>query len=623
MAMLRHKHMGLSRNFSEYRNFTKNTVIYPHNDMTKFQNFRNAKQLLVQGNRRMWNTLKNDKFKNSVKTYLGIKEKEWNFHNVSQIDRISSPEVHRKDIEDSMKSFGWTNDLIDAKEHQQDTGGANVRSALSKLGFNDLKSLYSTIPKADINSEKGRIHTKIFKESNKGKSPYHGIEYEDFPESKQHPEPIGYFSEDWSDIEDKKEAANRRKQLLRNEKIFEETGMTPEPIANSPDDSDWEHTAIIYHPGTHLIPQWLRAEFRQLKLKLQRHTYSRTHIDVFREKFDGQKSPFKLFDVKGRIQAKDYKLQESEVKPRVPSFKQLMQTSEEKISLNHPDLEYQLQRDNYEGNEHFVPRYMHKDHTQEDFDWGFTDKIEDSVIPQAYYGEMNPRLDPKLAVEWSDLGHESMAKINFEPKPKNKVAARIHAMVKTDGFFDHFLDNQITYWGELFVGLNQVGGEKYRPARVKAVLPWEYMIAEVFRPKEDIRDNDPIADSKGRSYATGKRKKAFAHCYVVPGTGRITVNGMNMTEYFYDMVSRDRLVRPFKVTDTMCELDAKVFVRGGGIMGKSDAAMLAIAHAVGKQYPALKPFLRKFGLLKQDIRNVEQKKTSHYKARKSYPWVKR
>jgi len=96
-----------------------------------------------------------------------------------------------------------------------------------------------------------------------------------------------------------------------------------------------------------------------------------------------------------------------------------------------------------------------------------------------------------------------------------------------------------------------------------------------------------------------------------------------MGEYFHDSVSRDRLVRPFRYSNTLNQYDAVLSIRGGGIMGQSDAGKLAIAHAMAKMVPRMKEFLSRGDMLKQDIRNVERKKTSRYKARKSYTWVKR
>ena len=59
---------------------------------------------------------------------------------------------------------------------------------------------------------------------------------------------------------------------------------------------------------------------------------------------------------------------------------------------------------------------------------------------------------------------------------------------------------------------------------------------------------EPKKDAQGRSYATGKRKNAVARVWVKPGTGKITVNGKDSTQYFARPVLRMVIGQPFTAT---------------------------------------------------------------------------
>ena len=76
---------------------------------------------------------------------------------------------------------------------------------------------------------------------------------------------------------------------------------------------------------------------------------------------------------------------------------------------------------------------------------------------------------------------------------------------------------------------------------------------------------EPKRDALGRSYATGKRKDAVARVWVKPGSGKVTVNGRDVTEYFARPVLRMVLGQAFKVANVDGQFDVVATVKGGGL----------------------------------------------------------
>ncbi len=81
-------------------------------------------------------------------------------------------------------------------------------------------------------------------------------------------------------------------------------------------------------------------------------------------------------------------------------------------------------------------------------------------------------------------------------------------------------------------------------------------------------------------YGTGRRKNAIARVRLVPGTGKVTVNGREAVEYFGREALVDYAKTPFKVTDTMDHFDVIARCNGGGISGQAGALRLGIARAL-------------------------------------------
>jgi len=123
--------------------------------------------------------------------------------------------------------------------------------------------------------------------------------------------------------------------------------------------------------------------------------------------------------------------------------------------------------------------------------------------------------------------------------------------------------------------------------------------------------------------ATGRRKTAVARVRLVPGTGRIIVNGRDAVEYFGRPLVLKTLQQPLEVTDTLGKFDVSVNVCGGGITGQAEATRHGIARAlllVSEEYR--KP-LKQAGLLTRDPRMKERRKYGLKKARKAPQFSKR
>jgi small subunit ribosomal protein S9 len=130
-------------------------------------------------------------------------------------------------------------------------------------------------------------------------------------------------------------------------------------------------------------------------------------------------------------------------------------------------------------------------------------------------------------------------------------------------------------------------------------------------------------DQYGRAYATGKRKDAVARVWVKPGSGRITVNDKEYTEYFGRPVLQMIIRQPILLTDRNGQFDILATVSGGGLSGQAGALRHGISKALTYYEPELRSVLKKGGFLTRDSRVVERKKYGRVKARRSFQFSKR
>jgi small subunit ribosomal protein S9 len=139
-------------------------------------------------------------------------------------------------------------------------------------------------------------------------------------------------------------------------------------------------------------------------------------------------------------------------------------------------------------------------------------------------------------------------------------------------------------------------------------------------PREQTKSR---RDSKGRAYATGKRKNAVARVWIRPGHGRIQVNGKEEKIYFARPVLRMILRQPLIAANRDGQFDVVCTVAGGGLSGQAGAVRHGISKALVVYEDTLRPVLKQGGFLTRDPRVVERKKYGHPKARRSFQFSKR
>jgi small subunit ribosomal protein S9 len=126
-----------------------------------------------------------------------------------------------------------------------------------------------------------------------------------------------------------------------------------------------------------------------------------------------------------------------------------------------------------------------------------------------------------------------------------------------------------------------------------------------------------------QNYGTGRRKTATARVYLTPGTGRITVNGRALDEFFGRETGRMIVRQPLGTTDLATRFDIDVQVTGGGITGQAGAIRHGITRALIQYDETLRKPLRVAGFVTRDAREVERKKVGHRKARRGTQYSKR
>ncbi len=122
---------------------------------------------------------------------------------------------------------------------------------------------------------------------------------------------------------------------------------------------------------------------------------------------------------------------------------------------------------------------------------------------------------------------------------------------------------------------------------------------------------------------TGRRKTSVARVRVVPGDGKITVNGRDYTEYFPRPAYHTAVTAPLRALETQNRYDIVAKVEGGGPTGQADALRHGIARALAEESQDARGELKAAGFLTRDARAVERKKYGLKKARKRPQFSKR
>ncbi len=122
---------------------------------------------------------------------------------------------------------------------------------------------------------------------------------------------------------------------------------------------------------------------------------------------------------------------------------------------------------------------------------------------------------------------------------------------------------------------------------------------------------------------TGRRKTAVARVYLREGSGKITINGRELEEYFKDPLCVYQVKQPLDVTDNLSKFDIVITVAGGGPSGQAGACRHGIARALVAENEANRPALHENGFLTRDPRMVERKKYGQRGARRRFQFSKR
>jgi small subunit ribosomal protein S9 len=125
------------------------------------------------------------------------------------------------------------------------------------------------------------------------------------------------------------------------------------------------------------------------------------------------------------------------------------------------------------------------------------------------------------------------------------------------------------------------------------------------------------------TYATGKRKTAIARCWIKPGTGVISVNGVPADDYFERETSRMIMRQSLEIIEAIEQFDVTATVKGGGHSAQAEAMRHGISRALCVIDPEKRTVLKRAGFLTRDARKKERKKYGQPGARKRFQYSKR
>ena len=130
-------------------------------------------------------------------------------------------------------------------------------------------------------------------------------------------------------------------------------------------------------------------------------------------------------------------------------------------------------------------------------------------------------------------------------------------------------------------------------------------------------------ESKPYFYGTGRRKHSVARVRVYNGTGKVTINGRDMNDYFGLETLKLLVNSPLVLTENEGKFDVVVNVVGGGCAGQAGAIRHGLSRALLQFNPELRPVLKKAGFLTRDPRMKERKKYGIKAARRAPQFSKR
>lgn len=129
--------------------------------------------------------------------------------------------------------------------------------------------------------------------------------------------------------------------------------------------------------------------------------------------------------------------------------------------------------------------------------------------------------------------------------------------------------------------------------------------------------------AKVQYYGTGRRKKSIARVRLIPGEGRININGREIEDYFGLETLKVIAKQPLELTGAAGKFDVVALVHGGGFTGQAGALRHGISRALVQADSEYRPILKKAGFMTRDPRMKERKKYGLKKARKASQFSKR
>ena len=127
----------------------------------------------------------------------------------------------------------------------------------------------------------------------------------------------------------------------------------------------------------------------------------------------------------------------------------------------------------------------------------------------------------------------------------------------------------------------------------------------------------------GDALGTGRRKSSVARVRVRAGSGKITVNGKSLEDYFVTDQDQLAVKQALKAVELTDKVDVLVRVNGGGISGQSGAVRMGLARALCGYDEAIQDTMRETGFLTRDSRMKERKKPGLRGARRAGQFSKR
>ena len=133
----------------------------------------------------------------------------------------------------------------------------------------------------------------------------------------------------------------------------------------------------------------------------------------------------------------------------------------------------------------------------------------------------------------------------------------------------------------------------------------------------------PVVGTQTWFLGTGRRKESVARVFLRAGSGKFTVNGRGVDQYFPNHAWKHDATEPLKFTNLTDQVDVIVSARGGGVGGQSGAVRMGLSRAIARFNPELRSSLRTNGFLTRDSRMKERKKYGQKGARKRFQFTKR